>query len=75
MKQQVIIVKSMNKTPEVEVNDRLEKLGPGWRIISATTAMCPFGEMDTESSDGFGKFLGVAKHMYYTTTVVVEKAS
>lgn len=71
-KQKVIIVKSMNMTPEDEVNARLEELGPDWRIVSATTAMQPFGETDLNSPQT-GKFYGVALHMYFVTTVIVER--
>ncbi len=63
----IIIVKTMNQSPEEEVNRRLEELGEGWKIISATTAMALFGERQSE------EFEMLAHHLYYVTTVVVER--
>jgi hypothetical protein len=60
--QKIIIVDSRNTPPEEEVEERLEELGDGWRVVSAITSLYPFGEMD----DG-------PRHIYYVTTVVVGK--
>lgn len=69
--QKVIIVQGMNIPPEDDVNQRLEELGSGWRVVSATTAMCPFGQMDINQPGQ--NYRGVCRHMYYTVTVVVER--
>ena len=66
-----MIVKSLNETPEAEINERLENEFSDYRIVSATTAMAPVGEMNIDFPDM--KFDGVARHMYYATTVVLEK--
>ena len=70
--QKVIITSSMNNTPEDEINKRVAKLGKGWRITSATTAIALQGTLDIDNPV-YGKFYGVAKHAYYVTTIVVEK--
>ena len=68
MATKIIIVKSMNSTPEEELNERLEPLiCDGYKVVLATTAMSPFGEM---GSRGHGT---VALHMYFVTTVVLTK--
>ena len=64
--QKVVIVRSMNQPPEYEISERLESEFTGWRIISASTSLLSFGEMDTEH------FRGVARHMYYVTTLILE---
>ena len=69
--QKIIIVKSMNETPENDVNERLESLGMGWRVVSATTTLAPHGRMDANGAGHL--YLGVPKHVLYVSTVVVEK--
>ena len=59
----IIIEKSMNVPPCVD--EQLEQMGDGWKIISATTALAPYGN--------FGD--GSALHVYYVTTVVLEKTN
>ena len=73
--QKIIIVSSMNLTPEDELNERLEKLGDGWKIVGQPqTTIALQGEMDTApTAGGSGLFYGVAHHVYMVTTVVVEK--
>lgn len=64
----VIIVRSMNSTPEEEVSERLAPLlKDGYKVITASTAMSPFGEM------GSADFDRVALHVYFVTTVVLRK--
>lgn len=71
MDQKVIIVSSHNFTPEEELEKRLEELGEGWRVVSATTSLATHGTMDyrTESA----RMDGIARHTYYVTTVIVER--
>ncbi len=64
----ILIVASMNVTPEEELAERLAPLArDGFRVVSASTSMAPFGERNSES------FEKIARHMYYVTTVVLEK--
>lgn len=70
--QRIIIVNSRNLTPEDEVNARIEELGEGWRIVAANTSLALQGTMDTNIPE---KAFGVANHVYYVTTVVLEKTS
>ena len=72
MNQKVIIVRSMNLTPEDELEEKLNELGEGWRVVSATTAAALQGTMDIDAP---GKFFGVARHIYFVTTAVVEKTT
>jgi len=64
----ILVVSSMNVTPEDELAERLESLiKDGFRVVSASTSIAPIGEMDTES------FQKIARHVYYATTVVLER--
>lgn len=63
-----VIVGSRNIPPEKEVNQKLKKLGEGWRVTSASTVMVPWGEIDLGHPD-----LPSARHVYFVTTIVVEK--
>lgn len=74
MNQKVIIVTSKNVTPEKGLKARLGKLGAGWRVISATTNLATHGSMDTDGPN-MGVWYGVAQHVYYVTTAIVEKIS
>ncbi|MDP2630052.1 MAG: hypothetical protein Q8P56_01465 [Candidatus Uhrbacteria bacterium] len=68
----VIIVRSLNLTPEEEVEERITPLlNDGYRVVSASTSLHPIGEMDI--NEPCSRFTGVARHMYYVTTVVLEK--
>ncbi len=71
----ILIVKSLNITPEEEVNERLCALfEEGYRIVSATTSMVTHGTIDsTKDMPGMGLYFGIANHVYYTTTVVLER--
>lgn len=72
MKQKIIIEKTVNQTPEEALADRLEPLfGEGYRIVTATTSLALLGEMDVIEG---GMMFGVARHVYYVTTIVLEKA-
>ena len=62
-----IIVKTMNFTPEDELNERLKELGPGWKVVSSSCSSAPWGEM----REGFQ--LPCAMHTYHTAMVIVEK--
>ena len=65
--QQVLIIKSINETPEEEVAARIAPLlKMGYRVVSAQTSLTAAGEMD------YGKMIGIARHVYYVTTVVLE---
>jgi|GEM_PF-4220926 len=68
MASKIIIVRSMNTPPEEEVNERVEELEKdGYKVVSATTTIAPFGEMAS------GAFHKVALHVYFVTTVVLTK--
>ena len=68
----VLIVRTRNVTPEAEVGKRIAPLlANGWRVISAQTSLAPVGRMDVDGADG--KFSGVARHMYYVTTLILER--
>ncbi len=70
MNQKVIIVSSINFTPEEELERRLQELGDGWRITSATTSIALHGTMDYKTESCWRP--GAARHAYYVTTVIVE---
>jgi hypothetical protein len=71
--QQVIIATGKNGAPEHEINEKLQELGPEWKIVSATTALAPFGALSQGMADQFNVPVSSAAHVYYVTTVVVEK--
>ena len=72
MKQKVIIVSSLNFTPEDELENRLQELGKGWRVVSASTSLALHGTMDYRTETSWMN--GIARHAYYVTTVIVERA-
>ncbi|RME59812.1 hypothetical protein D6779_03345 [Candidatus Parcubacteria bacterium] len=72
-KQKVIIIKSMNLTPEHELEKRLEELGPGWNVVSASTSLTTHGTMDYHNKREGVILDGIARHIYFVTTVIVEK--
>lgn len=68
MDQKIIIEASRNFTPEDKVGMAIEPLlTEGYRIVSAATALAPYGELISEQGDKH------ARHVYYVTTVVLEK--
>lgn len=67
--QKVLVVTSVNLTPEDKLAKRLARLRGKWRVISATTNLVTWGKMDLGPENSFGS----AKHVYYVTTVIVEK--
>lgn len=72
--QKVIIVKSMNLTPENEVQERIDPLiRKGYRIILASTSLALQGQMDINNPGA--RFFGIPEHICYVTTVVLEKSS
>jgi len=72
MKQKVIIVRSLNFTPEDELENRLQELGEGWRVVSASTSLALHGTMDHRTETSW--MYRIARHAYYVTTVIVERA-
>ena len=67
----ILVVKSLNITPEEELNERLRPfLEQGYRVRSAQTTITAVGEMDWETKGG--KLEGIARHIYYVTTVALE---
>jgi len=73
--QKVIIVTSRNISPEEEVNERIERLGEGWRVVSAVTQLCTHGTFEEAcSGPGFKVSMGDPMHVLYVTTLVVEKS-
>ncbi len=73
MKQKVIIVRSTNLTPEDELEERLQELGDDWRVVSATTSLALQGSWNYKTETSWMD--GIARHAYYVTTVIVERAS
>ncbi len=72
--QKIVIEYSMNQTPEDQLAKRLTPLlAKGYQIISATTSLVTHGTHDYEAPGVL--FYGVAKHVYYVTTVVLRKPS
>ncbi|MBI2409859.1 hypothetical protein HYV30_02330 [Candidatus Kaiserbacteria bacterium] len=71
MEQKVIIVGSRNDSPEEELEKRLRELGSSWRIVSATTSLALHGTWDYRTERSMMQ--GIARHVYYVTTVIVEK--
>lgn len=71
----IIIVTSRNLTPEDEVNERISPLlEQGYRIVSATTSLTTHGNIEsTQGMPGAGLYLDIANHVYYVTTVALEK--
>ncbi len=64
----ILIVSSRNETPEEEVNQQLSPLlAQGYRITHAMTSIATHGDADTEH------YSGLARHVYFVTTVVLEK--
>lgn len=71
--QKVLIVKSMNVTPEEELEKRLKPLlRRGYKIISAQTSIALHGNIERYEAPGTLLF-DIPKHAYYVTTVVLEK--
>ncbi|MFA5652390.1 MAG: hypothetical protein WC933_03420 [Candidatus Paceibacterota bacterium] len=73
MKQKVIVVSSRNLTPEEEIEKKLAKYGDDWFIVSAKTSLAlstMFWEQDVYHH---GIASGQHKHVYYVTTVIIEK--
>lgn len=70
--QKVIIAKSMNVTPEEELEKRLKPLlRRGFKIISAQTSIALHGNIERFDVPGTLLF-DIPKHAYYVTTVVLE---
>ena len=71
MKNKIVVVVGQNSPPCVD--EEIEALGPGWRVMSANTTIQPFGQV----SDGFAMahhiMNGSPLHVYYATTVVLER--
>lgn len=71
--QKVIVVQSTNILPNVELDQKLGSLQEeGFRITSATTTMTLLGKTD-EGCEMLNIPPGGALHIYYATTVVLEK--
>lgn len=64
--QKLLIVSSVNQTPEEELEAALRPLiTEGYRIMTATTALAPHGVRSVDHERW-------AQHVYYVTTVVLE---
>ena len=74
--QQVIIEYAQNEVSDLEtaVNERLKKLGAGWRIVSANTnvEVASVWQADVQMHDAMF-MAGSPKSVIYVTTLVVEK--
>lgn len=64
----IIICKSMNVTPEDQVNESVNELGQGWRVVSASTVIIPWGRREDVASN----FPIRPEHVFYATTIVCE---
>lgn len=71
MEQRIIIVCSLNLTPEDELEKRFQELGEGWRVVSATTSLALQGSMNYRTETSWMD--GIARHVYYVTTAIVER--
>ena len=73
----IIIEKAMNDVSEIEdaINARLEKLGAGWRIVSASTAAEVASTWKTDGKMAGGNMVleGAPKQIVFVTTVIVER--
>lgn len=70
----VIVEKAINNPAEAaaRINEQLAELGASWHVVSATTSLVPHGEMSGNIPGG-GNWDRIARHIYFVTTVVVEK--
>lgn len=75
MNTRIIIRESQNLTPEDEINEAIASLiAEGFRVVSATTALTPHGAWVNGVRIGSEEVApGSAQHIYYVTTVVLEK--
>ena len=73
----IIIESSVNIPPEQKIQDRIDKLGEGWTVKCATTAMLPSSSTWSSNDECEGRVIyeGLPKHIFYTTTVILEKAT
>ena len=63
--QKIIVVSGTNIPPQKEANQEFEKLGPGWRIVSAVTTSTVWDVKE-------GGTMPPLHHTNYTTTIVAE---
>lgn len=74
--QQIIIEHVQNDVSDLEaaVNERLQKLGPDWRITSANTTVEVASVWQTDVQMHDAMFMaGSPKSVIYVATLVVEK--
>ncbi|MDO8566933.1 MAG: hypothetical protein Q7R58_02160 [bacterium] len=72
----IIIRSSKNETPEKKIATAIAPLvAKGFRVVSATTVLTPHGAWAEGVRIGATEIAeGSAKHLYYATTVVLEKS-
>ena len=75
MRSKIIIERSNNIPPEDAVNERICKLGEGWKVTSAQTIVIVLTtwESDGQIAGGENVVKGMPSQVFYTTTVVLEK--
>jgi len=71
----IVIRGSKNFTPEDQVAEAIAPLlKQGFRVTSATTALAPHSTWVEGAKFGGQEIMpGSAKHVYYVTTVILEK--
>ena len=62
----VIVQSGVNIPPQDEVNKEIAKLGDGWRVVSAMTALEVFGIVKETA-------MPPIHHVVYVTTVVMRR--
>lgn len=70
MKNKVLIFNAQNSITELEheMNAAIARANKtGWRVVSAKTECTPFGERNDPQS------FHEAWHLYFTTTIILEK--
>ncbi len=74
--QKILVVMTTNVVPTEELERELEPfLKEGFRVAQAITTMTPYGISEKGSPERMGLNIppGGALHMYYATTVILEK--
>ena len=67
-----IIVSGVNIPPQEKADEELQKLGDGWRIVSAITTATVFGHDLEKRVPGQSGVNVPLHHCVYTTTIALE---
>ena len=71
MESRVIVQMALNVPPQEEVNAEIQKLGDGWHIVSASTALQIFAISEDKKIPELP--MVPMHHCSYVTTVVMQK--